>query len=72
MNYAIQQRLRFIEFLVIHYDSVGREQLVDFFGISEPQATRDFRLYKETAPNNLIFDNSTKRYKKSAQFKRLF
>ena len=72
MNYAIEQRLRFLEFLVAHYDSVGRDQLVDYFGISAPQATRDFRQYKELAPDNLLFDNVAKKYKKSHQFKRLY
>lgn len=72
MNYAVEQRLRFLEFLVVHYDSVGRDQLVDYFGISPPQATRDFRAYKDLAPNNLLFDEVAKRYKKSHQFKRVY
>lgn len=72
MNYAIEQRLRLIEFLVYHYDSVGREQLVDFFGISLPQATRDFKTYKELAPDNLIFDDAAKRYRKSLKFQRIY
>mgnify|MGYP003652031510 CR=1 FL=1 len=72
MNYAVQKRLRLIEFLAVHYDSVGRDQLVDYFGISPPQATRDFRLYKELAPDNLLFDESAKKYKKSHGFTRLY
>lgn len=72
MNYAVEQRLRLIEFLAYHYDSVGREQLVDFFGISLAQATRDFRDYKELAPNNLIFDDAAKRYRKSINFQRIY
>lgn len=72
LNYAVEQRLRLIDFLVAHYDSVGREQLVDFFGISLPQATRDFREYRRIAPGNLIFDDSAKRYRKSLNFKRMY
>jgi len=72
VNYAVEQRLRLLEFLVAHYDSISREQLVDYFGISKPQATRDFRAYRELAPDNLIFDNVAKCYKQSHQFKRVF
>lgn len=72
MQYAVEQRLRLIEFLVVHYDSVGREQLIDFFGISAPQATRDFKAYKELAPDNLLFDDKVKKYKKSHSFKRVY
>ena len=72
MKYAVEQRLRLLEFLVVHYNSVGRDHLVDFFGISAPQATRDFRAYKAMAPDNLLFDDAVKRYKKSHQFKRIY
>lgn len=72
LNYAVEQRLRLIDFLVSNYDSVGREQLVDFFGISLPQATRDFRTYRQIAPGNLVFDDSTKRYRKSSKFERVY
>ena len=72
ISYAVEQRLRLIEFLAVHYDSVGRDQLIDYFGISAPQATRDFRLYKELAPDNLLFDESAKKYKKSHSFVRVY
>ena len=72
MNYAVEQRLRFLEFLVDHYDCVGRSHLVDYFGISEPQATRDFRAYKELAPDNLLLNQVSKKYVKSDTFKRIF
>jgi hypothetical protein len=72
MQYAVEQRLRLIEFLVVHYDSVGRDQLIDFFGISAPQATRDFRAYKALAPDNLLFDETVKKYKKSHSFRRIY
>jgi hypothetical protein len=72
INYAVEQRLRFLEFLVVHYDSVGRDHLMDYFGISTAQATRDFRLYKELAPSNLVFDNTNKTYRVSDEFKGLY
>lgn len=72
MNYAVEQRVRMIEFLLVHYNSIGREQLVDYFGISEPQASRDFRLYKELAPDNMILNESSKRYVKLDTFKRIY
>lgn len=72
MNYAVEQRLRLIDFLLAHYGEVARSQLVDFFGISEPQATRDFRAYKELAPNNLTLNESSKKYNKLDTFKRVY
>ena len=72
MNYAIKQRLRFIEFLLVHYGAVGRYELMDFFGISPAQATRDFRLYKQNAPTNVYFDERQKKYHKSDLFKPIY
>ncbi len=71
-SYAVQQRLRLFDFLLAHYDCVGREQLCDFFGISAPQATRDIRMYRELAPNNVIFDGAAKKYRRAVGFARVF
>lgn len=71
-NYAVEQRLRMIDFLLFYYGSVGREELVNYFGISPATATRDFSLYLEKAPSNAILNNKTKRYIKSECFERIF
>lgn len=69
MNYAKEQRLRFIDFLLATYGYIGRNEVMAFFGISAAQATRDFRDYKEIAPNNCLYNVTLKRYEKSGNFK---
>ena len=48
-NFALEQRLRFIDFLLDHYGRLNRGALVDYFGISVPQASIDIRTYQEHA-----------------------
>jgi hypothetical protein len=72
MNYAVEQRLRLIDFLLHHYGSVSRGELVDFFGIGEATATRDFALYADMAPGNALLNKSKKRWVKSSTFKRVY
>ena len=72
MNYAVEQRMRLIDFLLAHYGSVGREEIEDFFGIGGATVTRDFALYRELAPSNLVLNPSSKRYVRSDTFKRIF
>jgi predicted DNA-binding transcriptional regulator YafY len=72
MNYAVEQRLRLIDFLLHNYGSVSRCELIDFFGISEATATRDFALYADMAPGNALLNQSKKRWVKSSTFKRVY
>ena len=68
MNYAVEQRLRLIDFLLEKYGQIKREFIVDFFAISPATATRDFKKYKELNPNNMVFDSSSKTYLKAPLF----
>lgn len=72
MKYAIEQRLRLIDFLVAHYGQINRDALTDYYGISVPQASLDIREYMKQAPANLEYDKVQKTYRKTAQFVRLF
>lgn len=72
MNYAQEQRLRFIDCMLVYYGSIGRKEVCDFFGVGEATATRDFKVYSEIAPDNLVMDRSSKRWEKSRKFKRVF
>lgn len=72
MKYAIEQRLRFIDFLVHHYGSINREALTDYYGISTPQASLDIKEYIGLAPGNLEYSTSLKRYNKSPKFVRVW
>jgi len=72
MNYAIEQRLRLIDFLLNHYGSVSRSELTDYFGIAAAQATRDFSQYNKLAPGNALINQSSKKWVRSDTFGRLF
>jgi hypothetical protein len=72
MNYAVEQRLRLIDFLLAHYASVGREEIEDYFGISGAQVTRDFQMYIKLAPANMLLNNSSRRWVRSDTFKRVY
>jgi len=72
MNIAIMMRLRMIDFLLDYYGSVGRSELIDFFGIGEATASRDFALYLEKVPGNAVLNPVSKRYVKTETFKRKY
>lgn len=64
----VRERLAFIDFFAYFLGRVGRKELSDRFGISAPVATRDFRLYNQIAPNNLVYRPSDRAYFKSDNF----
>jgi len=72
LSYAIEQRLRFIDFLLYQYGSVNRSALVDHFGISTPQASHDISLYNEIAPENTVYDRNEKAYLCTEEFVRVW
>ena len=72
LKYAIEQRLRFIDFLFHQYGEVNRSAVVDYFGISVPQVTKDFKMYMNIAPDNIRYCNSDKAYRKNPEFKRVW
>jgi hypothetical protein len=63
------QQLEFIEFKLYWENEVCRQDLMEFFGISRPQASILFRRYDELAPGNLEYDLRSKRYVRSRSFK---
>ncbi len=72
MKYAIEQRLRFLEFLACHYGEINRSALVDYFGISVPQASNDFKAYIKLAPGNIRYCRSEKVYRRNPEFIRVW
>lgn len=72
LNYAIEQRLRLIDFLLAQYGSVGRNELMIFFGISSAQATRDFKQYMEMAGDNALLNRKSRRYVRADTFESIF
>ena len=72
MNYAVEQRMRFIDFALHHYGHIDRKILQDFFGVGEATATRDFRKYRELAPENMVLNQPDKCYYRTKSFKRVY
>lgn len=65
-------RLRFIEKMLLHYGTLNRSILSDYFGISTPQASLDIQAYIALAPRNVEYDMSNKTYRQSGTFKQVF
>lgn len=63
-----QDRLRFIEFRAFWDGRVNRRDLMEAFGISDPQASLDLRRYTERYPHALRYDASAKTYLPSTEF----
>lgn len=72
LQYAVEQRLRLIDFLLHHYGSVSRVELKDYFGIGGATVTRDFVLYQRMNPDSIVLDPKSKRYMRSLSFQRCY
>jgi len=72
INPSQKKRLSHIDFRVNFLGSIGRNDLINRFGIKEAAATRDIAEYKQLAPHNLTFDGPAKRYMRANTFKPLF
>ena len=62
LRWGIERRLEFIEFRLFWEGGVNRSDIVNEFGVSVPQASKDLALYQEHAPGNIHYDRSRKRY----------
>jgi hypothetical protein len=71
-TYAQKQRLAFIDFLLMFKGSFSRSDLTTKFEMGMANATRDITLYRELSSQNAEFDNPTKTYLQTKQFKALF
>jgi hypothetical protein len=71
-GWAIVQRLRFIDFLLAQYGTLNRGALMDYFGISTPQASADIKAYLQFAPGNAVYDRAAKTYRRTEEFKRVW
>lgn len=68
-NWGQQQRLEFIEFRLFWEGRLNRSDLIEFFGISRPQASLDVARYIEIAPENITYDRTQKTYLANRNFK---
>ncbi|MEQ1718482.1 MAG: WYL domain-containing protein [Hyphomicrobium sp.] len=72
IRWGVEQRLEFIEFRVFWEGGVRRADIINMFGVSVPQASKDLTLYQEQAPGNVEYDKSAKRYVASREFRPKF
>jgi hypothetical protein len=66
------RRLEFIEYRIRWAGHLNRSDLVEFFGISVPQASLDLAEYTRRAPQNLNYDRSTRTYVLAETFDPIF
>lgn len=71
-RWETHQRLRFIEARLFWTGRINRGEIMEYFGISQPQSSKDLTLYQEIAPNNCYYDKSAKTYRSSDKFKPIF
>lgn len=69
LRWGVERRLEFIEFRLYWEGGINRRELMSFFGVSVPQASKDLSQYQDIAPGNMEYDKSEKRYFTSAKFK---
>lgn len=72
LKWGVEQRLQFIEFRLFWEGGINRSDLIDTFGVSVPQASKDLTHYQERAPRNAVYDKSARRYVASPEFRPVF
>jgi predicted DNA-binding transcriptional regulator YafY len=68
LRWGPEQRFEFIEFKLFWEGKINRNDLIDQFGVSVPQASKDLAAYRDIAPDNLHYDAKVKRYLVSENF----
>jgi hypothetical protein len=71
-SFAQKQRLAYIDFMLYFTGMVTRSEIVNHFELGMAAATRDLKYYKETAPDNMEYDNVEKKYFINTKFKPIF
>ena len=72
IKFATRQRLQFIEVMAYYTGMISRSMLARAYGISDPAATKDLKLYNDLAPDNLEYNPSLFGFIPSAQFDEVF
>ena len=67
-----KERLEFVELLAYFHGTVGREEIMNRFGISSASATNLLSKYSQMAPENLSYNVRLKRYDIGRFFKPVF
>ena len=53
IRWGVEQRLEFIEFRLFWEGGINRGDIIEIFGVSVPQASKDLTMYQEAAPGNV-------------------
>ncbi|MFT0213093.1 WYL domain-containing protein [Pseudomonas sp. F1_0610] len=69
---ATRDRIAHIDFTLLFKGEAVRADLVDRFSIAAAQATKDFSMYRELAPDNIEYDQKLKLHKRGEAFEPLF
>lgn len=72
LTQAQRDRLAYLELRLRFVGEVGRQDLIQRFGIQTAAATRDLATYRELAGNNLAYDRSSKIYTPTKEFRPIF
>lgn len=62
LRWGVEQRLEFIEFRLLWEGGVNRADIMRYFSVSVPQASKDLSQYQEIAPENIRYDRREKKY----------
>jgi hypothetical protein len=71
-RWSVEQRLEFIDFRLFWEGRVNRSDLIEYFGVSVPQASADLTLYQTQAKNNAVYDKNQKTYVAGPRFKPVY
>lgn len=72
MNYAADQRLRFIDLMLLLYGHINRKALIEMYGIASACASHDLKRYNDLYPGNMVYDKFSKTYVKTPDFERAY
>lgn len=70
--WSVERRLEFIDFRLFWEGRINRRDLIEFFGVSVPQASSDLTQYQEMAKGNAVYDKNRKTYVAGPKFKPVF
>ena len=72
IKFATRQRLQFIEIMAYYTGTISRSMLARAYGISDPAATKDLKLYNDLAPDNLEYNPSLFSFVPAVNFDEVF
>jgi len=72
LKWWTRQRFQYIEVMAYYTGVISRSDLAETFGLSNPAATKDLKLYSDMAPDNLIYKHAVFGFVPTATFTPIF